>query len=260
MEMIIAIILGIVEGLTEFLPVSSTGHLILTGYWLGFTGERAKTFEIVIQLGSILAVVVMYRKRFIDLLSPNKKQEGLSLAHLILGMIPAVVAGFLLHGLIKTYLFSPYTVVIGLVIGGVLMIVADLKQRPPTSSSLDDLTLRQAFSIGLFQCLALWPGFSRSGATISGGVLLGTNHKTAAEFSFILAVPMMVAASGYDLLKSYQYLTVSDIPLFATGFLSAFFVALLAIVTFIKFIERVRLIPFAIYRFVLALFVWMVLF
>lgn len=260
MEIIIAIILGIVEGLTEFLPVSSTGHLILTGYWLDFTGERAKTFEIVIQLGSILAVVVMYRKRFIDLLSPGKKQGGLSLVHLILGMIPAVLTGFLLHGLIKTYLFSPYTVVIGLVIGGVLMIVADLKQRPPTSTSLDDMTLQQAFSIGLFQCLALWPGFSRSGATISGGVLLGTNHKTAAEFSFILAVPMMVAASGYDLLKSYQYLTMSDIPLFATGFLSAFFVALLAIVTFIKFIERVRLIPFAIYRFVLALFVWMVLF
>ncbi|TKD71073.1 undecaprenyl-diphosphate phosphatase [Pseudalkalibacillus hwajinpoensis] len=260
MEMIIAIILGIVEGLTEFLPVSSTGHLILTGYWLDFTGERAKTFEIVIQLGSILAVVVMYRKRFIDLLSPGKKQGGLSLVHLILGMIPAVAAGFLLHGFIKTYLFSPYTVVIGLVVGGVLMIVADLRKRPPISASLDDLTLRQAFSIGLFQCLALWPGFSRSGATISGGVLLGTNHKTAAEFSFILAVPMMVAASGYDLLKSYQYLALSDIPIFATGFFTAFFVALFAIVTFIKFIERVRLIPFAIYRFVLALFVWMVLF
>jgi undecaprenyl-diphosphatase len=259
MEIMIAIILGIVEGLTEFLPVSSTGHLILTGYWLDFTGERAKTFEIVIQLGSILAVVVMYRKRFVALLSP-KSSEGLTLVHLILGMIPAVVAGFLLHGFIKSYLFSPYTVVIGLIVGGVLMIFADLKKRAPVSSSLDDLTLKQAFSIGLFQCLALWPGFSRSGATISGGVLLGTNHKTAAEFSFILAVPMMVAASGYDLLKSYQFLSVSDIPVFATGFLAAFVVALFAIVTFIKFIERVRLIPFAIYRFVLALFVWMVLF
>ncbi|WP_347548363.1 undecaprenyl-diphosphate phosphatase [Pseudalkalibacillus hwajinpoensis] len=260
MEIIIAIILGIVEGLTEFLPVSSTGHLILTGYWLDFTGERAKTFEIVIQLGSILAVVVMYRKRFASLLSPDRTKSGLTLIHLILGMIPAVVAGFLLHGFIKSYLFSPYTVVIGLVVGGVLMIIADLKKSTPVSSSLDDLTLKQAFSIGLFQCLALWPGFSRSGATISGGVLLGTTHKTAAEFSFILAVPMMVAASGYDLLKSYQYLAISDIPVFVTGFLAAFLVALLAIVTFIKFIERVRLIPFAIYRFVLALFVWMVLF
>ncbi|MGB8000379.1 MAG: undecaprenyl-diphosphate phosphatase [Anaerobacillus sp.] len=260
MEVLIAVILGIVEGVTEFLPVSSTGHLILTGYWLDFTGERAKTFEIVIQLGSILAVVVMYRRRFADLLSPRKVKGGLSLTHLILGMIPAVVAGFLLHGLIKSYLFSPYTVVMGLVVGGVLMILADLKKSPTVSTSLDDLTFRQAFSIGLFQCLALWPGFSRSGATISGGVLLGTTHKTAAEFSFILAVPMMVAASGYDLLKSYHYLSVSDVPVFVTGFLAAFLVALLAIVTFIKFIERVRLIPFAIYRFVLALFVWMVLF
>ncbi|WP_283153325.1 undecaprenyl-diphosphate phosphatase [Guptibacillus hwajinpoensis] len=260
MEMMIAIILGIVEGITEFLPVSSTGHLILTGYWLGFIGERAKTFEIVIQLGSILAVVVMYRHRFADLLSPNSERKGLTLIHLMLGMIPAVVAGFLLHGFIKSYLFSPYTVVIGLVIGGVLMIVADLKKGAPISSSLDELTWKQAFSIGVFQCLALWPGFSRSGATISGGVLLGTTHKTAAEFSFILAVPMMVAASGYDLLQSYQYLSVSDIPVFLTGFLTAFLVALLAIVTFIKFIERVRLIPFAIYRFVLAFFVWMILF
>ncbi|MCA0988949.1 undecaprenyl-diphosphate phosphatase [Guptibacillus algicola] len=259
MEYLIAIILGVVEGLTEFLPVSSTGHLILTGYWLHFVDERAKTFEIVIQLGAILAVVVMYRKRFIDLFS-FKEGDGLSLMHIILGMIPAIIAGFLLHNVIKTYLFSPYTVVFGLVLGGVFMILADVKRTASVTSDLDDLTLKQAFSIGVFQCLALWPGFSRSGATISGGVLLGTTHKTAAEFSFILAVPMMVAASGFDLLKSYKYLTVADIPMFAVGFVVAFLVALIAIVTFIRFIERVRLIPFAIYRFILAFFVWMILF
>ncbi|WP_270180421.1 undecaprenyl-diphosphate phosphatase [Alkalihalobacillus sp. CinArs1] len=259
MELLIAIILGIVEGLTEFLPVSSTGHLILTGYWLNFVDERAKTFEIVIQLGAILAVVVVYRKRFIDLFSLDDNKGGLSLMHIILGMIPAIVAGFLLHGVIKT-LFSPSTVVIGLVLGGILMILADLKRTAAVTKDLDELTLKQAFSIGVFQCLALWPGFSRSGATISGGVLLGTTHKTAAEFSFILAVPMMVAASGYDLLKSYQYLTVSDIPVFAVGFFVSFIVALIAIVTFIRFIERVRLIPFAIYRFILAGIVWMILF
>ncbi|WP_377887381.1 undecaprenyl-diphosphate phosphatase [Alkalihalobacillus sp. R86527] len=260
MELLIAIILGVVEGLTEFLPVSSTGHLILTGFWLDFVDERAKTFEIVIQLGAILAVVVMYRKRFIDLFSLKQTEGGLSLMHIILGMIPAIVAGFFLHNVIKTYLFSPYTVVFGLVLGGIFMILADVKRTASVTSNLDDLTLKQAFSIGVFQCLALWPGFSRSGATISGGVLLGTTHKTAAEFSFILAVPIMVAASGFDLLKSYKYLAIADIPIFAVGFIVAFLVALIAIVTFIRFIERVRLIPFAIYRFILAFFVWMILF
>ncbi|MBB5326318.1 undecaprenyl-diphosphatase [Anoxybacillus tepidamans] len=250
-----AIIMGMVEGLTEFLPISSTGHLILTGELINFKGEQAKTFEIFIQLGSILAVVVVYWKRFFNLfglMKENKEEKSLNLFHIILAMLPAIVLGLILHDAIKTYLFSPYTVLIGLVAGGFLMIFAEKKRSTITATSLDTLSYKQAFSIGVFQCLALWPGFSRSGSTISGGLLVGTDRKTAAEFSFIVAVPMMVAASGLDLLKSYSSLSAQDVPIFAIGFVTAFLVALLAIKFFLRFVSKVKLTPFAIYRFVIA--------
>jgi undecaprenyl-diphosphatase len=257
-EMIIAVILGCVEGLTEFLPVSSTGHLILTGSLLHFTGERAKTFEIVIQLGSILAVVVLYWKRLwsLFLVAPGK----LNILHIICAMIPAVILGLLLHDGIKAYLFSPKTVAIGLVIGGILMIYAEKKHTQVGTINLDELTYRQAICVGLFQCFALWPGFSRSGATIAGGILLGVNHKTAAEFSFLVAVPMMIAASGLDLVKSYQVLSIDDLGFFLIGFFTAFVVALAAIVFFLKLLAKVKLTPFAYYRFVLAGAVWIYFF
>ncbi len=254
-HIIIAIIMGIVEGLTEFAPVSSTGHLILAGNLLNFQGETAKTFEIVIQLGSILAVVVVFWKRLWSLFGFYKDtyaNRHLNLIHVIIAMLPAVIVGLILHDFIKSYLFSAGTVVIGLVAGGILMIFADVKHDSEESQSLDQLTYRQAFYIGLFQCLALWPGFSRSGATISGGILSGTNHRTAAEFSFIVAVPMMFAASGLDLFESMNSLSSSDLPLFIVGFITAFIVAMLAIVYFLKLLSRVKLIPFAIYRFILA--------
>lgn len=253
---ITAIIMGMVEGLTEFLPVSSTGHLILTGELLHYTGEASKTFEIFIQLGSILAVVVVYWRRFIDLIEgifSKEKRNGLNLLHVILAMLPAVVLGLIAHDAIKTYLFSSTTVVIGLIAGGILMIFAENKKNPHATTNLDALSYRQAFNIGLFQCLALWPGFSRSGSTIAGGLLTGTNHRVAADFTFIVAVPMMVAASGLDLLKSYKYLSPSDIPFFGVGFITAFIVALIAIKVFLKLISKVKLKPFAYYRFLLAI-------
>ncbi|UII54407.1 undecaprenyl-diphosphate phosphatase [Cytobacillus spongiae] len=253
-EYFVAIIMGIVEGLTEFLPVSSTGHLILTGHFLGFTGEKAKTFEIFIQLGSILAVVVIFWKRMLSLLQFNF-QKGLNIGHLLLAMLPAIVVGLVFHDLIKQYLFYPQTVVITLVVGGLLMIFAEKRNQVETATTLDDLSYKQAFQIGLFQCLALFPGFSRSGATIAGGILVGTNHKTAAEFSFLVAVPMMVAASGLDLVKSYERLSTNDIGFFLTGFVTAFIVALLAIVSFLKLLAKIKLTPFAYYRFVLAILV-----
>ncbi|MBM7646983.1 undecaprenyl-diphosphatase [Scopulibacillus daqui] len=255
MDTIQAIMMGIIEGLTEFLPVSSTGHLILTGHLLGFTGSKAKTFEVVIQLGSILAVVVLYWKRFLSLFGlyhEKRDHKGLNLIHVIVACIPAVIMGALLHGAIKTYLFSPYTVVVGLVVGGILLIIADKKTKHTTDAGLDRLSYPQAFGIGLFQCLALWPGFSRSGATISGGVLMGASYKTAAEFSFIIAVPMMIGASGLDIIKSYSILSGSDFPVFLAGFLTAFIVAMLAIVFFLKLLNKLRLIPFAVYRFIIA--------
>ncbi|EHL74915.1 undecaprenyl-diphosphate phosphatase [Bacillus smithii] len=254
LEVIKAIVLGCVEGLTEFLPISSTGHLILVGHFLSFTGDKAKTFEIVIQLGSILAVVVLYFKRFLSLFN-FKKRSGLNLLHIIIGMIPASVLGFLFHDVIKNVLFSPFTVGIGLFLGAFLMIYAEKKSKTESTQDLDHLSYKQAFIIGLYQCLSLWPGFSRAGSTISGGLLAGANHKTAAEYSFLLAVPMMVAASGLDLLKSYQYLSIHDLNYFATGFITAFIVAMLAIVFFLKILSKVKLIPFAIYRIIIGIIV-----
>ncbi len=253
-EYLAALILGIVEGLTEFAPVSSTGHLILAGHIIGFEGDKAKTFEIIIQLGSILAVVVLYWKRLIGLLNV-KKTQGLNLLHIILAMIPAVILGLLIHDFIKSALFSPKTVAIGLIAGGILMIFAEKKRGTVVANDLDKITYKQAFGIGLFQCLALWPGFSRSGSTIAGGILLGTNHKTAAEFSFIVAVPMMIAASGLDFVKSYDQLSSSDFGFFAVGFVTAFVVAMVAIVFFLKLLSKIKLTPFAAYRFVLAVLV-----
>lgn len=262
-DFIIAVILGIVEGLTEFLPVSSTGHLILTGHLLGFVDERADTFEVVIQLGAILAIVVLYWQRMLSLVGIGSKagsnkdavrpHKGLSLLHLVAAALPGVVVGVLLHGWIKAYMWSPTTVLIGLIAGGIFMIYAEKKQVVLTSRTMDDLTLSQALKIGLFQCISIiLPGFSRSGATIAGGMLSGASLRAAADFSFILAVPMMIGASALDLYKSWDALNASDFNLFATGFVVSFIVAMLAVVSFLKLLEKVRLTSFAYYRFFLA--------
>lgn len=263
-----AAILGVVEGLTEFLPVSSTGHMIIVGHLLGFEGDTAETFEVVIQLGSILAVVVMFWRRLFGLIGIHfgkQPHEGtgkgrLTLGHIVLGMIPAVVLGLVFHDTIKS-LFNPVNVMYALVVGGLLLIAAEcLKPKEPRAPGLDDMTYRQAFMIGCFQCLALWPGFSRSGATISGGMLMGVSRYAASEFSFLLAVPMMMGATALDLYKSWSFLTVEDIPMFAVGFVTAFIVALIAIKTFLQLIKRISFIPFAIYRFIVAAAVYVVFF
>lgn len=264
----IAAILGVVEGLTEFLPVSSTGHMIIVGHLLGFEGDTAKTFEVVIQLGSILAVVVMFWRRLFGLIGIHfgrkpVQHEGmgkgrLTLLHILLGMVPAVVLGLIFHDTIKS-LFNPINVMYALVVGGVLLIAAELlKPKEPRAVGVDDMTYRQAFIIGCFQCLALWPGFSRSGATISGGMLMGVSRYAASEFSFLLAVPMMMGATVLDVYKSIGFLTMADLPMFAVGFITAFVVALIAIKTFLQLIKRMSFIPFAIYRFFVAAAVYFV--
>ena len=262
----VAAILGIVEGLTEFLPVSSTGHMIIVGHLLGFEGDKADTFEVVIQLGSILAVVVMFWRRLFGLIGIHfgkVPHEGtgkghLTLIHILLGMIPAVVVGLVFHDKIKT-LFNPVNVMYALVVGGVLLLAAEfLKPKQPKAVGIDDMTYRQAFIIGCFQCLALWPGFSRSGATISGGMLMGVSRYAAAEFSFVLAVPMMMGATVLDLYKSIAFLSMADFPMFAVGFITAFIVALIAIKVFLKLIQRISFVPFAIYRFIVAAAVYMI--
>lgn len=250
-----AVILSIVEGLTEFLPVSSTGHLIITGDLLNFTGEKASVFSVFIQLGAILAVVVLYWQRFWGLLRPRADQKFSGLRGiwlLILTCIPACVMGLLFHDFIKAHLFTPATVAVALVVGAIMMIVVERRSFVVKSVTLDDMTPKLAFGIGCFQCLALWPGFSRSASTIMGGMILGAGRKLAAEYSFVAAVPIMVAATGYDMLKSIGLFTAADIPFLAVGFVGSFISALVAIKAFIALVGRVSLVPFAVYRLILA--------
>ncbi|MBO9597865.1 MAG: undecaprenyl-diphosphate phosphatase [Cohnella sp.] len=256
-DTISAIIMGIVEGLTEFLPVSSTGHLILTGDLLGFEGEAATTFKIVIQLGAVMAVFVLYWRRYLDILKNMVKfdfsaRNKLNAIHMILAMIPALIVYLIFKDVIKDKLFGASPVLIGLIAGGILMIVAARAKRTTTAAETDDITYKQAFGIGLFQCLALWPGFSRSGSTISGGLLLGTSQKAAADFTFMISVPVMLGATALDLYDSRDHLTSDDFGLFAVGFIAAFIVAMIAVVTFLNLIKRLKLEWFALYRFVLA--------
>ncbi|MEK5442834.1 MULTISPECIES: undecaprenyl-diphosphate phosphatase [unclassified Fredinandcohnia] len=270
-EIIKAIILGLVEGLTEFAPVSSTGHMIIVDdMWLKteeFLGKYpANTFKVVIQLGSILAVVVVFKDRFIDLLGLNRKNKivpvgakHLRLTHIIVGLIPAGVLGVLFEDTIDEYLFTTETVLIGLVIGAILMIVADrYSAKHPNTQTVDQITYKQALTVGLIQCLSLWPGFSRSGATISGGVLVGLSHRAAADFTFIMAVPIMAGASGISLLKNIEYFSMDALPVFIAGFISAFVFALISIRFFLRLIDKIKLLPFAIYRIVLAAVIYFV--
>jgi undecaprenyl-diphosphatase len=253
----IAIVLGIVEGLTEFIPVSSTGHLIVAGNLLGFVGDKAATFEVAIQLGAILSVVVLYWDRFLSLL-PRKTTRGSDsvsnlagwsgLYRIGLATAPALIAGYLLHRFIKDHLFTPTAVSWALAVGGVGILIAEKFVSRQSSHSLNRLTLRQALGIGLFQTLALWPGTSRAAATIVGGLLLGLDRKGAAEFSFLIAVPVMVAATGYDMLKMGSHLSSSDLAQLTLGFLVAFIVAIFSIATFIRILSRWSLAPFAWYR------------
>lgn len=258
MEYLQAIILGVVEGLTEFLPVSSTGHLIIAGQILGFTGERANTFEIFIQLGAILAIVVLYWRRFLGLLD-FKEREGFhglnGLALLLVVSLPAGIMGLLLRDFIKSNLFNVTTVAIGLAIGGLALILVERVIPKPEKVGLDSLTWREALVVGLFQCLALWPGVSRSASTIVGGLLYGVDRRTAAEFSFFAAVPVLFAATFYDLIKSLKVLHTSDIPLFAVGFIVAFLTALVAVRFFLSWLNRATLSIFGYYRLVVAVLV-----
>lgn len=268
-ELFVAIVLGIVEGLTEFAPVSSTGHMIIVDdIWLNskelFSEPVANTFKVVIQLGSILAVVIIFRDRFKDLLGLDRsktaeKKQRLSLTKVIVGLIPAGVLGLAFEDYIDEYLFSVETVIIGLVLGAVLMLIADyFTKKKPHIDTVDQMTYKQALGMGLFQCLGLWPGFSRSGSTIAGGVLLKMSHKSAADFTFIMAVPIMLGASGLSLLKNWQYITADALPFFVVGFISAFVVALVVVKFFLKLIDKIKLVPFAIYRIVLAALIFVV--
>ena len=262
---LIAIIQGIVEGLTEFLPISSTGHLILSGHLLGFTDERAKTFEIVIQLAAILAVVTLYFHRFLRFIPTrnNNKLMGFNginaLKTLLITSLPAVIAGFLLHDFVKDQLFRPLTVAVGLFIGGILLIFYDRFVPKPDTNELDKITGKQALGVGLAQIFSIWPGVSRAASTIVGGSFLKLDRKTAVEYSFFAAVPVMVGATALDLLKSMDNLSASDLPLFILGMAVSYITAMLAITFLLKYVQKHSLAIFGYYRILLAILVLIIL-
>lgn len=250
-------ILGIVEGVTEFIPVSSTGHLILAGDLLGFNDEKAKAFEIFIQLGAILSVLWIYRERLLGTVReiPRRADARRFAVNIIAAFIPAAVIGFITHKAIKAYLFNPVTVAVALISGGIaILLIERMKHRNHVNSS-EEITFKQAIGIGFAQCLALFPGVSRSGATIMGGLVIGLHRKVAAEFSFFLAIPTMFAATGYDLLKNRGALSISDIPLFTVGFVTAFISALIVIKAFLKYVSGHNFVAFAYYRIIFGMMV-----
>ena len=257
-EYLDALIVGIVEGLTEYIPVSSTGHMIIVGHMLGFEGDLADLFDVFIQLGAILSVLVVYHEKFAFILNTHHwlRRKGPSVFNLCFAMFPACLTGLLFHGFIKHNLFSLTTVIIGLILGGIFMIVAEQarKGKEFAITDVDQISTKNAFIIGLFQCLSLWPGFSRSGSTIAGSLLLGISRKAGADFTFIMAVPLMFLACFYDLLKMIDKLSVGDLGVLAVGFLTAFVVAYASILWFLKFLNTSTLTGFAIYRFFVAAF------
>jgi undecaprenyl-diphosphatase len=247
-----ALILGVVEGLTEFLPVSSTGHLILFGDLLDFTGERAKVFTIAIQLGAILAICWEYRAKVVEVVRGIGSSAAANrfVVNLMIAFLPAAILGLLFIKIIKFYLFHPIPVALALIIGGLLILWAERRAHAVEVERVDDMDWKHALKIGLAQCLALIPGTSRSGATIIGGLFFGLSRKAAAEFSFFLAIPTMFAATFYDLYKNRELLDWNDLTLIAAGFTAAFFSALLAVRGLLRFVSNHDFTVFAWYRIV----------
>ena len=256
---LIAAILGLVEGITEFLPISSTGHLIVAGSLLGFEGERAKTFEIFIQLGAILAILWIYRSRFRELVrtAAQSEQSRRFIGNLAIAFLPAAVVGLIFHRQIKQYLFGPIPVAWALLVGGLVMLLIERLKPVSQVSEATGISPRQALGVGLAQVLSLFPGVSRSGATIMGGYALGLSRTAATEFSFFLSVPVMIAATSFDLLKSREALSLADFPIFAIGFIVSFISAVVVVRAFLRYISHHSFTVFAWYRIALGgLLLW----
>ncbi|MCS4311024.1 undecaprenyl-diphosphatase [Pseudomonas sp. SJZ103] len=245
-----ALILGVVEGLTEFLPISSTGHQIIVADLLDFGGERAMAFNIIIQLGAILAVVWEFRRKILDVVTglPTQRNAQRFTVNLLIAFLPAVVLGVIFADLIHHYLFNPITVATALVIGGVVMLWAERREHEVHAESVDDITWKDALKVGFAQCLAMIPGTSRSGSTIIGGLLFGLSRKTATEFSFFLAMPTMVGAAVYSGYKYRDLFQPADLPVFAIGFVTSFIFAMIAVKGLLKFIASHSYAAFAWYR------------
>jgi undecaprenyl-diphosphatase len=248
-----ALVLGIVEGLTEFLPISSTGHLILAGDLLGFHGDKAKVFEVVIQTGAMLAIVWEYRSRFIGALTGlgSRPEARRFVFNLLVAFMPAALLGLAFGSYIKAHLFKPVPVAAAFIVGGLIILWVERRgSRPAVVASVDDMSWKDALKVGLAQSFALIPGTSRSGATIIGGMLFGLSRRAATEFSFFLAVPTLVAAGMYDLYKNRGLLSADDISVFAVGSVSAFVSAFLCVRWLLRYIISHDFTVFAWYRIV----------
>ena len=246
-----AAIMGVVEGLTEFLPISSTGHLILAGSLLGFDDAKAKVFDIAIQTGAILAVIIVYWQKIRATLValPTERQAQKFALNVLIGFLPAVVLGLLFGKMIKEHLFTPTVVATTFILGGFIILWAE--RRPPSATrihSVDAMTPLDALKVGLVQCLAMVPGTSRSGATIIGGMLLGLSRKAATDFSFFLAIPTLIGAGAYSLYKERALLSMADIPMFAVGLFFSFISAWLCVRWLLRYISTHDFVPFAWYR------------
>jgi undecaprenyl-diphosphatase len=245
-----ALLLGFVEGLTEFIPVSSTGHILLLGHFLGFE-STGKTFEVLIQLGAILAVITVYIQRLWELATrwPTDPKARHFILAVLLGFLPAAVGGAVLHDFIKGVLFeSPQLICIMLITGGIALLLVDKLKREPRYTDPTQYPLLVALGVGFFQCLALVPGVSRSGATVAGALLLGSDKRSAAEFSFFLAMPTMAGAFTYDLVKNYDRLSFDDAGLIAVGFIAALITAVIVVRKVLDFVTRHGFAPFAWWR------------
>jgi undecaprenyl-diphosphatase len=256
-----AAIMGIVEGLTEFLPISSTGHLILAGALLGFDDDKAKAFDIAIQTGAIFAVILVYWQKIRDTVValPTDKQAQRFALNVLVAFLPAVILGLLFGKAIKAHLFTPVIVAGTFIVGGLIIIWAERRQRTnPAAAHIQDvdaMTVMDALKVGLVQCLAMIPGTSRSGATIIGGMLLGLSRKAATDFSFYLAIPTLIGAGAYSLYKERALLSMADIPLFSVGLVVSFLSAWLCIRWLLGYIATHSFVGFAYYRIVFGLVV-----
>ncbi len=248
-----AAVMGIVEGLTEFLPVSSTGHLILTGSLLNFADEKSKVFDIAIQTGAIFAVILVFWQRIRETvlgLGSEIKAQRFAL-NVLVGFLPAAVLGVLVYKTIKTHLFNPGVVAGAFIVGGLIILVVERRKHPQVRiETVDDMTVLDAFKVGLVQCLGMIPGTSRSGATIIGGMLLGLSRKAATDFSFYLAIPTLIGAGVYSLYKARALLSVADLPLFGVGLLFSFISAWICVRWLLRYIATHSFVPFAYYRIV----------
>jgi len=248
-----AALMGVVEGLTEFLPISSTGHLILAATLLDLRGDKVKVFEVVIQTGAILAIITLYLQRLVDTVLglPREQQAQRFTANVLIGFFPAALAGVLFIDVIKGVLFNPLVVALGFIGGGVVMLWVEARQARQPAQRLDDVDAvrwRDALAVGLIQCLALVPGVSRSGATIIGAMALGFSRRAATEFSFFLAIPMLVGAAVYDLYKHRALLGAEDLPFFAVGLVVSWASAWVCVRWLLRYVARHTFVPFAWYR------------